>query len=152
MSSVHPSAIGSETQPNTDSISQVSSTSSVDASSTTATVGSNDDVYPEQHHAGKVGYGPNYHQGPTLGDKLKGLEEELKGKITRDRALVEHGRERITGELKAKEREEDLNKDPFATPEDKQQHPEPGQASAGHAQGVTQTQSQGHAPRIKHTG
>ncbi|KAG5637278.1 hypothetical protein H0H81_005172 [Sphagnurus paluster] len=84
-------------------------------SSTRATVGPGDQTeYPEQRHAGKVGYGPAYHTGPTLGDKIKGFEEEIKGKLTRNPALVQHGKELISGELKAKERERDMNEDPFA--------------------------------------
>ncbi|KAJ3805103.1 hypothetical protein F5876DRAFT_2821, partial [Lentinula aff. lateritia] len=64
--------------------------------------------YPEQHHAGAVGYGPNYRQTATFTDKLSGLKEELKGKVTKNPQLVEHGRELKTGELKKKEQEEDV--------------------------------------------
>ncbi|KAJ3859259.1 hypothetical protein EV359DRAFT_68311 [Lentinula novae-zelandiae] len=75
--------------------------------------------YPEQHHAGAVGYGPNYRQGASLGDKLTGLKEELKGKVTKNPGLVEHGREMKSGELKKKEEEEDMNNlDPFGTADD----------------------------------
>lgn len=28
---------------------------------------------PPQLHAGKVGYGPNYHSGPDIGDKIAGV-------------------------------------------------------------------------------
>lgn len=40
-----------------------------------------------------------------LGDKLEGMAEEIKGKILRKPEVVEHGRERRTGELARKERE-----------------------------------------------
>ncbi|KAJ4478613.1 hypothetical protein C8J55DRAFT_399473, partial [Lentinula edodes] len=65
--------------------------------------------YPEQHHAGAVGYGPNYRQGPSLTDKLSGLKEELKGKVTKNPGLVEHGKEMKTGELKRREQEDDVS-------------------------------------------
>ncbi|KAJ3925414.1 MAG: hypothetical protein NXY57DRAFT_967871 [Lentinula lateritia] len=75
--------------------------------------------YPSQHHAGAVGYGPNYRQGASLTDKLTGLKEELKGKVTKNPGLVEHGREMKSGELKKKEEEEDMNNlDPFGTADD----------------------------------
>ncbi|KAJ3776191.1 hypothetical protein FB446DRAFT_722223 [Lentinula raphanica] len=78
--------------------------------------------YPEQRHAGAVGYGPNYRQGATLNDKISGLKEELKGKVTKNPDLVEHGKEKKTGELKKKELEEDMNNmDPFQTAEDDDQ-------------------------------
>lgn len=77
--------------------------------------------YPEQLHAGKVGYGPNYHQGPGFTDKVTGLKEEIKGKVTRKPELVQRGHDRITGELKKKELEEDFKSDPFANPEEKQE-------------------------------
>ncbi|KAG5341466.1 hypothetical protein C0989_010223 [Termitomyces sp. Mn162] len=76
-------------------------------------------VYPPQRHAGKVGYGPQYHIGPTIGEKVKGYEEELKGHLTHNHALVEHGRMMVSGELKRKEREHDMNSDtPFQKTED----------------------------------
>ncbi|KAG5645686.1 hypothetical protein DXG03_005524 [Asterophora parasitica] len=129
MSSVHPASVGGSSQ------------SQVPKSSTTtdgnrAAVGSNDTVYPEQRHAGKVGYGPNYQMGPTFGDKLKGIEEEIKGKLTHNPALVQHGKERKTGLLKKREREKDMNEDHFTAPaDDKKGNPGPGQASAGNEKG-----------------
>ncbi|KAH7867945.1 uncharacterized protein C8R40DRAFT_1030619, partial [Lentinula edodes] len=65
--------------------------------------------YPTQHHAGAVGYGPNYRQGPSLTDKLSGLKEELKGKVTKNPGLVEHGKEMKTGEVKRREQQEDVS-------------------------------------------
>ena len=41
-----------------------------------------------------------------LGDKVRGLAEEVKGKVLGRPGLVEHGRERRTGELMRKEREQ----------------------------------------------
>ncbi|EPQ52589.1 hypothetical protein GLOTRDRAFT_112017 [Gloeophyllum trabeum ATCC 11539] len=70
--------------------------------------------YPEQRHAGAVGYGPEYHKGATLGDKMSGLTEEVKGKVTRKPDVVEHGREMRTGQLKQKSLEDD--EDPFKKP------------------------------------
>lgn len=76
--------------------------------------------YPEQKHAGKVGYGPNYRKTPvrcvllsachsstyycpkTLEEKIEGLKDELKGKVTRKPELVEHGRQILSGEEKRK--------------------------------------------------
>jgi len=49
-------------------------------------------------------------------EKLGGLKEQVKGTLTKNHDLVEHGKERRTGELKKKEEEQDLNKsDPFKT-------------------------------------
>ncbi|KAI5477550.1 Calmodulin-like protein [Pseudohyphozyma bogoriensis] len=73
-----------------------------------------EDGYPVQRHAGKVGYGPNYHQGPTFGDKLEGAKEVIKGKITRNHDLAETGKDRILGELQEKEKAKDDAEDPFA--------------------------------------
>ncbi|RDB26660.1 hypothetical protein Hypma_005537 [Hypsizygus marmoreus] len=138
MSSVHPSAVGSGAQFTTSPSRDLSTDVKPDAKP--ASVGSNQDYqYPEQRHAGKVGYGPNYYNGPTIGDKVKGLEEEIKGKLTRNPALVEHGKERITGELKKREREQDLNpthsNDPFETPDEKK-HQSLGKSSSGHERGA----------------
>ncbi|KAJ8582421.1 hypothetical protein M405DRAFT_800332 [Rhizopogon salebrosus TDB-379] len=105
MSSVHSSAVGANTQPRTSTV------SSSDAPSQDISA---DKGLPPQRHAGAVGLGPAYHQGPGLGDKIIGLEEEIKGKVLRKPDLVEHGRERRTGELKKKELEADAREDPFA--------------------------------------
>ncbi|KAG6819883.1 hypothetical protein H0H93_007762 [Arthromyces matolae] len=67
-------------------------------------------VYPPQLHAGKVGYGPHYHVGPTIGERMKGYEEELKGHLTHNHALTEHGRMLVSGELKRQERDHDLER------------------------------------------
>ncbi|KAG8694362.1 hypothetical protein FRC11_002240, partial [Ceratobasidium sp. 423] len=73
--------------------------------------------YPPQIHAGKVGYGPHYaevHGKETgFGAKLTGMKEQLKGKVTRDHKLEEQGKERMTGELVAKQRAEEDAKNPF---------------------------------------
>ncbi|KAK0186524.1 hypothetical protein F5146DRAFT_880523, partial [Armillaria mellea] len=99
--SVHPSAIGAGVRPDT-----TQKNDSNDAQRTT--VGSQEhDEYPEQKHAGKVGYGPQYHSGPTLTDKVSGLKEVVKGKITGNQGLVQQGHERQTGELKRKEKQQD---------------------------------------------
>lgn len=74
-------------------------------------------TYPEQRHAGAVGLGPNYNQSATFMDKVTGLKEEMKGKITKNPELVAKGHDRVTGELKHKRLDEDLAKDPFASPE-----------------------------------
>ncbi|KAJ3503455.1 hypothetical protein NMY22_g18246 [Coprinellus aureogranulatus] len=70
--------------------------------------------YPPQLHTGKVGYGPNFHPDPTLGEKWDGLKEEVKGKVKHNPELVQHGKDKISGELKRREREADLNDDPFS--------------------------------------
>ncbi|XP_006456032.1 hypothetical protein AGABI2DRAFT_121930 [Agaricus bisporus var. bisporus H97] len=75
-----------------------------------------EDSYPTQRHAGKVGYGPTYHEGPTLADKVAGYKKELHGKIARKPQLVKEGHEKITGEAKRREREGSDEKQPFGTP------------------------------------
>ncbi|KZT19021.1 hypothetical protein NEOLEDRAFT_1142609 [Neolentinus lepideus HHB14362 ss-1] len=74
--------------------------------------GAPNEDYPEQHHSGAVGYGPDYHRGATFGDKMSGLTEEVKGKVTRKPELVEHGRDMRTGELKRRAREKDNGPEP----------------------------------------
>ncbi|KAF8066728.1 hypothetical protein FPV67DRAFT_1496178 [Lyophyllum atratum] len=86
-----------------------------------ASINSTSDDEGNQRHAGQVGYGPAYHQGPTLGDKFHGIKEEIKGKITGKPELMEKGRERKTGELARKVREEQDRQDPFANPQERQQ-------------------------------
>ncbi|KAG6916989.1 hypothetical protein DXG01_004333 [Tephrocybe rancida] len=79
-------------------------------------IGSESNTYPPQMHAGKVGYGPNYQMGATLGDKIKGYEEEIKGRLTHNSKLTEHGKEVASGEVKRKEHEQDLSDTgPFAS-------------------------------------
>ncbi|KAF9240040.1 hypothetical protein BU15DRAFT_74268 [Melanogaster broomeanus] len=75
-----------------------------------------DPSLPPQRHAGAAGLGPNYAFEASLGEKVSGLMEEIKGKILKEPALVEHGRERRTGELKRKQRALDNAGDPFSTP------------------------------------
>lgn len=72
--------------------------------------------YPPQLHAGAVGLGPEYgvQQQATAYDKLEGLKEEIKGKVTRNPDKVQHGKEMRTGELKRKQHEQD-DADPFGT-------------------------------------
>jgi hypothetical protein len=62
--------------------------------------------YPEQKHAGKVGYGPNYHQDASLGEKATGFKEEVLGKVKHDEGMIAHGHELRTGALKKKALEE----------------------------------------------
>ncbi|KAJ3738732.1 hypothetical protein DFH05DRAFT_1516698 [Lentinula detonsa] len=96
-----------------------SSASNISQSNNNESAPSTEEDYPEQRHAGAVGYGPNYRQGATLSDKISGLKEELKGKVTKNPELVEHGKEKKTGDLKRKELEEDMNNmDPFQTAAD----------------------------------
>jgi len=66
--------------------------------------------YPEQKHAGEVGYGPNYaemHGHVTVGERFEGLKKEVKGKIKRDPKLIQEGHDKMTGEAKRKQLEED---------------------------------------------
>ncbi|KAF8150725.1 hypothetical protein B0H34DRAFT_801654 [Crassisporium funariophilum] len=68
---------------------------------------------PVQRHAGQVGYGPNYHAGPTLEDKIMGLKEELEGKITRNPERVHHGHDILSGEDRRKKLTGADEKNPF---------------------------------------
>ncbi|RXW17539.1 hypothetical protein EST38_g8315 [Candolleomyces aberdarensis] len=70
--------------------------------------------YPPQTHSGKVGYGPHFSLSPTLGEKMTGLKEELKGTIKRDPEEVQHGKDIVSGEEKRRAREADMRTDPFA--------------------------------------
>ncbi|KAF7377607.1 Calmodulin-like protein [Mycena sanguinolenta] len=114
---VHPSAVGANTQPDA---TKTQPTNEPEQTNKENVEGDHlDSTYPEQKHAGAVGYGPNYRQGAGLADKITGIKEQVKGKITRDPALAEKGHDRMTGELKRKELEEDAKADPFANPEEK---------------------------------
>ncbi|KIJ24331.1 hypothetical protein M422DRAFT_39216 [Sphaerobolus stellatus SS14] len=66
---------------------------------------------PEQKHAGKVGYGPEYanQTRATMGDKIEGLKEQVMGKLKKNPDLAQHGRELRSGELKRREHEEREN-------------------------------------------
>jgi hypothetical protein len=98
------------------------STSPSDVSSTNETAPSQQQQdYPEQKHAGAVGYGPNFHQGPTVGDKITGLKEEFKGTVTHNKDLHQHGKDLKTGELKRKQQEEDNPSAAFSTPDEKKE-------------------------------
>ncbi|KAF9526346.1 hypothetical protein CPB83DRAFT_857942 [Crepidotus variabilis] len=77
-----------------------------------------DEDLPEQKHVGKVGYGPNYHAGPTLEDKVGGLKEELLGKIQRKPERIEHGHEIRSGEERRKKLTGDDQTNPFKAQED----------------------------------
>lgn len=95
--------------------------------------GPNDDIYPEQRHAGKVdGVGPEYGAAnrvvrlsvlrylnsayiydsslsfvcQTVSDRLQGVKEQIKGTILRKPDVKQRGKERMTGELKKKEKED----------------------------------------------
>ncbi|KAJ7054105.1 hypothetical protein C8F01DRAFT_1163946 [Mycena amicta] len=110
---VHPTAVGTNTVPD--------STSSDD----TSTKGQNNSEYPEQKHAGAVGYGPNFHAQPGFLDKVTSLKEQVAGKVTGNPDLVTKGHDRWTGELRQKELDADAAEDPFANPEEKDgQQPE----------------------------
>ncbi|KAF8969231.1 hypothetical protein BDZ97DRAFT_1915575 [Flammula alnicola] len=73
---------------------------------------------PEQRHAGKVGYGPNYQSGPTLEDRVVGLKDEIKGKVTHNPDLVRLGHEKLTGEERRKKMIGADEPDPFASAKD----------------------------------
>lgn len=79
-----------------------------------------DDEYPEQLHAGHLdGVGPEYGKmhSVTLGDRILGAKEQLKGTFKRDPELKQKGHERLTGELKKKETE-DQGSNPFQEADD----------------------------------
>lgn len=65
------------------------------------------DGYPEQRHGGSVGLGPNYAKHPTMGDKVGGAMEEIKGKMLKKPEVAQHGHDRKTGELYEKLAKED---------------------------------------------
>ncbi|KIO34154.1 hypothetical protein M407DRAFT_240764 [Tulasnella calospora MUT 4182] len=93
--------------------------------------------YPEQKHAGKVGYGPNYAEARgrvTMGEKIDGLKEEMKGKLKHDQHLVQEGHDKRTGELKRHQMEEDNNPKAIAAakPDDSEN---PGNATESERQG-----------------
>ncbi|PPQ72205.1 hypothetical protein CVT24_002362 [Panaeolus cyanescens] len=64
---------------------------------------SESNAYPEQRHAGKVGYGPNYNVHASFADVVTGVADELRGKMTHNPDLVHHGHELLSGEEKRKE-------------------------------------------------
>ncbi|KIP04079.1 hypothetical protein PHLGIDRAFT_20076 [Phlebiopsis gigantea 11061_1 CR5-6] len=79
-----------------------------------------EDGYPEQRHAGAVGYGPEFGQQnrPTASEKIQGMKEEIAGKVTRNAGKVEHGKQMRTGELKRKQKQNDDNPNPLASVDD----------------------------------
>ncbi|THG99414.1 hypothetical protein EW145_g7273, partial [Phellinidium pouzarii] len=67
--------------------------------------------YPEQLHAGRLsGVGPEYGKQNHVGisERMKGVKEEIEGTVTRNSDLKQLGKERRTGELKKKQKEEDV--------------------------------------------
>ncbi|KAJ7040707.1 hypothetical protein C8F04DRAFT_1081831 [Mycena alexandri] len=130
---VHPSAVGANTQPDA---TKTQPASNQQTNKESAEGDHLDSQYPEQKHAGAVGYGPNYHQTPGFLDKVTGLKEEVKGKVTHNPELAAQGHDRMTGELKKKELEADAAEDPFANPEEKQKG-----AQGGAAEDSTHTPS-----------
>ncbi|KAJ7901580.1 hypothetical protein B0H13DRAFT_2027590 [Mycena leptocephala] len=132
---VHPSAVGANTMPDatktepaTDNVAEATNTESVEKDHLEPT-------YPEQKHAGAVGYGPNYNQGAGFLDKVTGLKEQVKGKVSHNPELAARGHDHMTGELKHKELEEDAAADPFANPEEKKAKAE--QAPAANSDSTT---------------
>jgi len=97
-SDVHPSAVGSNTQPET---------------RTNGSKTMSEDELPPQRHAGAVGLGPQYGTGTGFVDKIGGLQEELKGKMLKKPDVAQHGHDRRTGELKKKEKEMDDQTNPL---------------------------------------
>ncbi|KAJ7841053.1 hypothetical protein B0H14DRAFT_3694880 [Mycena olivaceomarginata] len=52
-------------------------------------------------------------------EKITGIKEQVKGKVTHNPDLVAKSHDRMTRELKHKDLEEDAKADPFADPEEK---------------------------------
>jgi len=124
---VHPSAVGANTQPDATKTKPENEPESTNTESVEAD--HIDSTYPEQKHAGAVGYGPNYNQGAGFLDKITGVKDQVKGKVTHNPELAAKGHDRMTGELKHKELEEDAKSDPFADPDQKKQKAKPEQAA-----------------------
>jgi len=80
---------------------------------------------PEQKHAGKVGFGPDYanQTRATMGEKVQGFKEEIKGKLTKNPELVKTGHERRTGEIKQREHDASEQEAFNAGDEKKEQKP-----------------------------
>jgi len=108
---------------------------------------------PEQKHAGKVGYGPEFanKDRATMGDKFTGLKEEIMGKVKKNPELVQKGHERRAGELKKKEREE-KETDPFANADEKDEKKsgeEPSsQKQDGNASKSSSVKTNEHGPEV----
>ncbi|GAA6006537.1 uncharacterized protein JCM10292_003806 [Rhodotorula paludigena] len=94
----------------------------VESSADTTSGAAPEEGYPEQTHAGKLGYGPQYPTGSGISDILKAKEEVIKGKLKHDPALVQQGHDRRNGTLAERRREYDAqhadDEDPFAQPDD----------------------------------
>jgi hypothetical protein len=118
------SDVDSQSLKDTSPASPSSNTNTADSTETTDLNPSNNDDYPEQRHAGALGYGPNYHRrtvsnkhkvlsfgrhshrcvnNQSAGEKFQGIKEQLKGKIMGKPDLVEHGRLRRTDKLREQE-------------------------------------------------
>ncbi|OCH89181.1 hypothetical protein OBBRIDRAFT_836030 [Obba rivulosa] len=78
-----------------------------------------DEAYPEQRHAGAIGYGPGYAKGAPTSDKIAGFKDVVKGKILRKPDVVQYGHELRTGEIKKKRQAQD-DTNPFRQPGDDQ--------------------------------
>ncbi|TRM59022.1 hypothetical protein BD626DRAFT_174441 [Schizophyllum amplum] len=120
----------------------------------TETAPPNNESYPEQKHAGTVGYGPAFHIGPTTGDKMAGLKETAKGKLTGNHDLVRQGKERRTGELQKREQESEDQDNPFgAGPPQEQNHVDRAATVAPEGTDRAEHQRQGgNTDRVKHIG
>ncbi|GEM07996.1 proteophosphoglycan ppg4 [Rhodotorula toruloides] len=81
--------------------------------------------YPEQVHAGKLGYGPHYAGNPGISDQLKGTEEIIKGKLAHKPELVQQGHDRKDGVLAERKREYEAEHedDAFSKPAEGQGNP-----------------------------
>ncbi|GAA5992327.1 hypothetical protein JCM10908_000428 [Rhodotorula pacifica] len=89
--------------------------------------------YPEQAHAGKLGYGPSYAGNSGIADQLKGTEEKIKGKLFHKPELVQQGEERKAGILAERKHDYDAEHEEsaFDKPVDQKAGPPGGAAGAG---------------------
>ncbi|CDR41695.1 RHTO0S06e04346g1_1 [Rhodotorula toruloides] len=104
--------------------------------------------YPEQVHAGKLGYGPHYAGNPGISDQLKGTEEIIKGKLTHKPELVQQGHDRKDGVLAERKREYEAEHDDgaFSKPAEGQGNPggaKGANAPAGEAAGAKNVRESG---------
>lgn len=103
-----------------------------------------------------------------LGDKFDGFKEQIKGKVTRNPDLVQHGKEQASGQLKKKEHEGGvrprnfpvqrswhfltkvlIQADPFSHPNDDQADKQ--QASAVAPEGTEEGEAQGRGEAVQDT-
>ncbi|KAF8652889.1 hypothetical protein AX16_004077 [Volvariella volvacea WC 439] len=77
--------------------------------------------YPEQRHAGKVGFGPqhNQHNHADLHDIIGGMKDVVKGKLTHHPELVHEGHERMEGHLHGHEKHVPDEGGPFKLAEER---------------------------------